>query len=117
MKVKYNINSQDITLFLDKKEFEELGKKAGNEDFFHNCIRAQSHEAGAHFFLSFNSLDTLFNDVEVLDKGTQIKLPQELADPYLINLGSETYKELKLFKQCTGIRYLGGSNLIIILKE
>ena len=119
MEIKYD-ESQDITLRLNKEEFERLISKQAKDFFENNTIRALSLEARAYFYLGHctQNMIELRAYAKELDGGVQIILPDELEDSYYINLHptSEAIRKLKE-KRFYSTRYPGGSKLMIIIKE
>jgi hypothetical protein len=106
--------SQDAILLLSQEELDGLEAKMHNTDFFGNCLKATSKEAEAHFFVG-SSIDKIFENVKE-EGGVQYKLPQELGDPYLINLKQTALTLLQRYKEY-GIRYFGGAKLQFVVKE
>ncbi len=106
-------SSQDITLRISKSEFLEITKER-TEYFYEKVIRATSLEAEANFFLGFS--ENFFDGAKQLDSKIQLMLPNEKADPYLVNLLPEGVYYLRLHSEYVS-RYAGGSKLFIIIEE
>jgi len=106
--------SQDIVFLLSQKELDGLEVKMQNNDFFGNCFRVESKEAGAILFLG-SSIDKIFKNAKE-EGGIQYKLPKEIGDPYLFNLKKEVLDLLQKYKEY-GIRYFGGPKMKLVIKD
>lgn len=118
MEVKYSSISQDVRVFLSKSEFEDLTSKL-DTDFLESCFKVLNKEANAHFYLGYGQLGRLFtgNAKEVTEEnGIQLLNPSGEGSPYYIRLLPEAVNALRANNQI-GMRMIGGSKLMIAIKE